>query len=240
MTKPGAGRGVLLYCITGPGNADPAAGPDLAGRSGDPVVVQEAGGVALWMEAMERPLEPTPEAILAHQAVVDRAWRTRTACLPVRHGQWFASPVAAVAAVEERLDALLEALELVKGAVEYELRVEFDEPDAEGPDDAGGDVHEGVAPSPGRAYMESLRLRRVRAREADRRRDEALGGLEESVRDLVRARRPASRAQECSVAHLLARSAEARYVERLRSARRAAPDVRVRLKGPWPPWSFGA
>lgn len=237
MTEGGDGRGVLLYCVTGPEGAHPAAGPDLAGVGGGPVVVQEAHGVALWTEAMERPLEPTPEAILAHQAVVDRAWRSSAACLPVRHGQWFASPDATVAAVEGRLDALLEALERVKDAVEYELRVELDEPDAEGPDDAGGEDH-GAARSPGRAYLESLRLRRVRAREADRRRDDALGGLEDAVQDLVRARCPASRG--CGVAHLLARSAEARYVERLRSARRAAPDVRVRLKGPWPPWSFGA
>lgn len=252
MTADGVMSGVVVYCITGPGGASPDAGPELAGLGGRPVVVRESGGVALWTEAMEQPLESTPEAILAHQAVVERAWRTRTACLPLRYGQWFASPDDAIAAVEERLDSLMEALERVRDAVEYELRVEFREPEdppsapAEkgpipgGTDGAGGQVQARTARSRGRAYMEMLRLRQARAREADRLREEVLGALEEVVQDLVMDRRPASHPDGCSVAHLLARSAEERYVERLRTVQRPNPDMHVRLKGPWPPWSFGA
>lgn len=244
--------GVLVYCITSPDDANPAAGPDLAGVGGGPVVVRVAGGVALWTEAMEQPMEPTPEAILAHQAVVDRAWRTTTACLPLRYGQWFASPGDAVAAVEGRLDSLVEALDRVRDAVEYELRVEFREPEdprsapaANGPvpggdDAAGGTAQAQTARSRGRAYMETLRRRQAHARETERRGEEVLGALEEAVRDLVRDRRPASHAEGCSVAHLLARSEEERYVGRLRGTGVAAPGVHVRLKGPWPPWSFGA
>jgi hypothetical protein len=88
--------------------------------------------------------EVTPEALWRHEEVVEALMEDRD-LLPVRYGTHLPNEAGVVSAVAERHDALLAALDRVRGAVEASLRVAA-APGADPPPEAAERVHEQLAP----------------------------------------------------------------------------------------------
>jgi hypothetical protein len=163
---------------------------------------------------------PSPRTLRAHDRVVRRLGRTFEGVLPVRYG----SVASDRAALRERVLAIAapveRALERVRAAVQFTLRV-------------SGKAAKPVAPrgGPGTRFM-AERIARYRIPE--------IASLTERARPYLRAVKEERTATERSFAtayHLVPRSEIRRY----RAAIRAAlPDlgVRVSLTGPWPPYAF--
>ena len=95
-------------------------GPPLPGRVDGLRVVPAHRLAAICGDAEER--EVSPNALWHHEEVVEALMEQRD-LLPVRYGTRLPDEAHVVAAVAERHDALLAALDRVRGATELSLRV---------------------------------------------------------------------------------------------------------------------
>jgi hypothetical protein len=142
--------------------------------------------------------------------------------------------------VAESREALAAALDHVAGGVEFGVRIVEPAP-TDGPlaASAAADAAE-PRPLGGRAYLRALAEVHGQRRERLRRRDRVLGALREEVGGLAREERVHDIAAPglVSVAHLVARSDEARYHQVVRHFSRRRPELGIHVTGPWPPYSF--
>ena len=223
--------GVYLYAILPAGLVPPAGLTGVGNRAVDSLDTDE---LTLWVSAMERAPAASIDGIRSHNRVVEEAMRAATP-VPVRFGQWVESPAALLRSIAEKTDAYRAALEKVRDAVEFGVRV-IDPERAQG--DAAGTTRDRTS---GTAYLQSLaRSQLDRARLAPRARAVA-DSLTAALGDLVRAHReeplPSSHGL-FSAAHLVARHEISRYRTALDSFRARTEDLHFLVSGPWPPYSF--
>jgi hypothetical protein len=217
------------YCVRRAG--EPGPEPGLAGVGGAAVRLLEAPHLGLWLsESAGEGAEM--ERLREHDAVVRTALGSATP-LPLRFGTLLRDEDAARELLEERRDEFLGALERVAGRVEMGIRVLWERPGVEAP--APKEVHSGTE------FLERKR-RELRAEEGRRREAEELLG--EIDRQLAPLALPTARSVLAlpdvagTLAHLVQRSEVPRYLQDVEGARASLPHVRLRLSGPWAPYSF--
>lgn len=196
----------------------------------------EEGAIGAWFS--EAPSgSPSPEvvALRAHDSVVRTALRSATP-LPVRFGTVYASEAALRASLRERESELRAALEKVNGRVEMGLRVEWKASEP-APSSTGA---EGPVAS-GRGYLERRRAEiEVQAALLERA-SAVLDAVEARVASegipAVRTVLPAPGVAGL-VAHLVHRHGVGEYRRRVEEVQAELTDVRLRVTGPWAPYSF--
>lgn len=218
--------GLYLYCVGARDHPDPG---ELEGIDGAPVRALETAGLRVWVSPMESAPPASLDRVRSHNAVVEAAAAERTP-LPMRFGQWFASESELDAAMAERARRLERALERVRGALEFGVRVLDPDRTDPGPPDR----------SSGTAYLEGL-ARQVEVAERSRRRGaEVAAELRSFLGPLVRDQsvQAGGSGALVTIAHLVARHDTGTYGTKVRTFSTRRPDVRLVLSGPWPPYGF--
>jgi hypothetical protein len=237
--------GVHAYCIVPPGHAPP---PGLRGLDDEGVAGADVGGLLVWYSAAARRPRPDLERVRTHDRVVRAAMQAATP-LPFRFGQWFEDVGRLEASVGTGLRDHLKALAEVAGALEFGVRLEAGpelgtegaRADARVP--GGGSSSGEAAPSggPGAAYLRRLARRDSARAEHRRRGGEVFARLHACLQGRVRRvlvdDLPA-RGSWASAAHLVPRSGIATYRAEVERFARERSEIRIRLTGPWPPYSF--
>jgi hypothetical protein len=216
--------------------AQPVRGLDDA-----PVAVIETDTLDLWVsEVPGPPPEATVRHAIAHDRVIRAAMTIQTP-LPLRFGQIVEGEATLRSLLAAREEALLRALDRVRGTVEMTIRVLLEEVAPERPEmtpDVPCD-----APGPGRLHLERLRLL-TRGEQARRERAEFLQEqIGNAVALLVRAEvrtplSPFARTRSLTIAHLVAREHVEDYRAALHALRAETPAAQLMISGPWAPYSF--
>ena len=221
--------GVLLLCIL-PEGSQP--GTEIARVAAQPVEGLNLPPLSLWFRVGPLPGAPSLEDVRAHHRIVEAAWTANAAVLPVRFGQWFATTDALAEAVRPRVDAYRSALERVRGAGEFSIRVL--DPAARAPEPGG-------AAASGTEYLRAA-AERARHRSAlDERGREVAGELRAALGSLVKDERVAPLPSPhglVEVTHLVARADEDAYGRAADAAAAARQELRYFRTGPWPAWTF--
>jgi hypothetical protein len=223
--------GVLLLCIL---SEEHVPGMDIA-APGQPIASIHLAPLTLWIRHAAQAPAPTLEDVRAHHRVVTAAWERCPAVLPVRYGQWFGSEEELRAAVGPKVDAYERALERVRGAAEFSIRVL--DPALE------ADPQERPASGSGTDYLRAAAARARRRSEADARGRAVAAELGSALGALVREERldPADTPHGLvGVAHLVARADERAYEQVADRFAAERPGLRFLRTGPWPAWSFTA
>lgn len=195
-----------------------ARGPLTLVRTGKAYVVVEQGSAR----------EPTRAAIVAYDRVVRRLVRLSPAVLPLRFGSVVQDRTALQALVAPLAEPIERALECVRDAVQFTLRVSGSRPvkavRAATPDRRAG---------PGTRWLAD-RIARHQVPEID--------SVAEATRPFVRAVRSERVDQPPRIAtvyHLVARENVQRWRNALRRSLATVPrGVQVTMTGPWPAWAF--
>ena len=227
--------GLVLLCIL-PEDAAVSAekGMEFAALPAAPVEALPLPPLTLWIRPAAHAPAATLEDVRAHHEIVAGAWSAFPAVLPVRLGQWFATPAALAAAVEPRVDAYLAALDRVRDAGEFSIRIVEPGRVEPGPAEAGGS---------GTAYLKAAAERARRRAEDEKRGRRVAGQLAERLSGLLKGERvdPLPTAHGlATVAHLVARAREEEYRAAVDAFAAERPDLRLLRTGPWPAWSFTA
>ena len=176
----------------------------------------------------------TRDSAIVHDTVVRSIFK-QTTLLPFRFGS-VVSEQQLRHYVATYKPALKKNLAHVRGCVQMDLKIiwQFAKPDA-GPlpeEDRG----------PGTAFLEKKRRellgdeRRVAEKtELSKLLHKELGGL---IRDEQIELRPSRTAVLAPVFHLIERANTGKYQEKVQEIRNNRPELRIRLSGPWPPYSF--
>ncbi len=228
--------GLYLYCLL-PGGRTPPAG--LVGLEDAVVHSRRAGGLFCWVSPLARVPAATVEHIRRHNAVVSAALAAGVTPLPVRYGQLLADEAALEARLAEHEAEHGRALERVRDAVEFGVRVL--DPAAEPAPAADGSI--GETDGSGTAYLRAVAARLGAERGHESRGREIAGRMRTILGPLVRAERVdplRSRHGIVSVAHLVERTGADAYRGRIEALGRECPELRFFVSGPWPPYSFAA
>lgn len=219
--------GLYLYCIGD--RSLPGPPGDLRGVQGAAVRAADVSGFRVWLSDLDRAPPASLDRVRDHNAVVEASTGTVTP-LPMRYGQFFADPSALEGALADRRSRLEHALEQVRDALEFGVRVIDPEQTSEVKPDR----------SSGTAYLEALAQRERRAEAASRRGDAVATELEEWLGDLVRASRVRTGGRESlvAVAHLVGRHDTGTYTRRIEAFVPRHTDLRLVTTGPWPPYGF--
>jgi hypothetical protein len=223
-------EGVYLYCIT---HAGCAPQPDLTGIGGAPVTALETGGLAAWVEPLERAPAATLESIRRHHEVIAAALPGGGPVVPVRFGQWLGNEETLAARLAERATEYRALLEEFRGAIEMGVRVVV----LGEPEEAPGTPDRGTG---GREYMQALAREQSRRRKWSALGEEIAAELRDAAGDIVlRDRTDLLSAPELvSAAHLVRAAELPAYEEALNQVRRRHPELQFLSSGPWPPYSF--
>jgi hypothetical protein len=217
---------LYLYAVL----AEAPSGPPLRGLAGEPLrFVACEGVVAAVGELPEAPpLEAS--ALAGHDAAVRRLASATPGLLPARFGTVAEDEGGLREGLRERVPALRDALEAVRGCEQMTLR--FSSKD-------GAPAPEASAPGPeagpGRRYLEARR-----EAVGDARRLPEVARVLDALAPLVRGERLERHQRPPLVAsayHLVPRE----RVEEYRAALAAVaetPALRVTVSGPWPPYAF--
>lgn len=223
-------EGRYLYCVL-PSDRPPPA--DVAGLEGRPVRRLEAEELALWASELAGRPSPSVERIRRHNEVVEAAMSEAATPLPMRFGQWFPDREALLSEAAGRAESWARALEEVRGAVEFAVRVLDPTREVVEPPPANAES--------GRAYMEGLARRRSEERSSEKRARRLVDELEAHLGPAARRQRwellPADEGL-VSVAHLVNRERTGAYRDRMSTFADDRGELRFRVSGPWPPYSF--
>ena len=218
---------LLVHAIGPAEEAQAGALPAARVRPDWPVQAVGACGLVAWASLADDPAPLGRDALVAHHRLAEQALAAGL-CLPVRFPTWVADEQALRELLARLRDALLAALEHVRGRVELAVTVTWTTPEA-----ASQPVS---ASSPGTRYLHE---RRKHYAQADQRRAEAerLANLLEADERVVEARHTVCPSPEIGLSSaLLAANTDALAVaERLRGL---GESVRILVNGPWPPYSF--
>jgi hypothetical protein len=171
--------------------------------------------------------EPAPDALWAHERVVERLMADRTV-LPMRFGSKLGDEGALRQLLAERQGPLVAALARVSGRVELGIRVL--EP---APDRNGAAVSTAASPT-GRDYL----LAKLRDGQRASRVSSALHEPLTALAAEARVQAPRSAEEILHGAYLVDRHVVPRFrstVERLQATH---PELAILCTGPWPPYSF--
>lgn len=216
---------LYLYALADQG----PAGQLGEGITGEPLRLLSQGGVtAVAGELSDRP-RPVRELLQAQDAVVRRLAERFEALLPARFGEVFAAESALAGQIAARARELNEALDLVRGCVQMNLRV-FGDPEP------AAETQPGLAAGPGTLFLENRRRHHQRARSLPE-----ISPLADVLRPLLRAERLERQAAGRLLGtayHLILRAQTAAYLDALEGARQRLGERRVAASGPWPPYAF--
>jgi hypothetical protein len=166
--------------------------------------------------------DPAPDALWAHERVVERLMADRTV-LPMRFGSTVAGDDAVRRLLLERGSSFLAMLDRLRGRVELGIRV------------LQVSVEQPVAvavgpPATGRDYLLAKMQNGRRA-----------SGLDDPLSRLAVATRqqpPRSADEVLRGAYLVERPGVARFRTAVERLQRAHPELAILCTGPWPPYSF--
>ena len=175
------------------------------------------------------------ESAMAHAAVV-RSLLDQTTSLPFRFG---------TVLTEEQLrhyvttykSALKKNLAHVRGCVEMDLKIILQraKPDADQPP-------EKEKQGPGTAFLEEKRRELLGDERHSAQKKEVSNLLREPLGVLIRdekiALRPSKTTVLAAVFHLVDRENIQKYQKNVQEIRNNRPDLKIRMSGPWPPYSF--
>lgn len=228
--------GRYLYCLLSDDVVPPRG---LRGVGDAPVELRRQGGLACWVSPLDRVPDPTVEEIRHHNAVVATVLAAGHTPLPVRYGQWLADDSFLAERLHAGASDFLRALERVRDAVEFGVRVLDPEPAALAP----AEVPSPEGPGAGTAYLRALAARLESERRIDLRGREIAESLRATLGSIVRAERiDALHSQHgiVSIAHLVERSGAEAYRGCIDAFGHDHNDLRFFVSGPWPPYSFAA
>jgi hypothetical protein len=227
---------LLLHGISRP--ELPALDQPLVGLRRQPLARIEAASLAAYGTCWSAD-EPTlgRADLLAHHELLQKLHGPHQACLPARFPSWFRSEDEVRQLLQVRADQLSVALDKITGHVELAVTALWTTHRAEEPSRVEG------ALSPGRKYLLE-RQRRYRVSDARRSQARALAsaierGVGEALVDVQHAVCPRE-GVALSSALLVAISAADKVAAHLREVPPTAPDVRILVGGPWPPYTFAA
>ena len=264
--RPAAGSGqaaTYAYCVVRSARApDLRTAPRGLPGTGKPRAIP--AGAGLWLVVADAPLSRYGESALAtlvrdldavsrcavaHSAVIAHCAR-RDPALPLRLLTLFSSEALALAEVRRRRRSLERRLAHVAGRAEWGVQARFDAERGQRARRAGVAARPAAsAEGPGRQFLERRRRQRHEARELAA---DARAAVPSLYRALARYADDARQRPLVSVdgrpallldaAFLVARTRAGafRHAVRAHTARAAERGLRVRLTGPWPPYSFVA
>jgi hypothetical protein len=210
---------LYLYALT----EHPTVLPATSGVGESPLTVERLDGIEAVVGVVgDEKIEATEDAILTHARVVDELVTLNSAVLPARFGRGFADRDALSRAVAERSNALLSALDRVRGCAEFGLRVFSN---AEGVPAAEGS---------GRDYM----LARLEERRSTERLSEEIHAPLAAMARAATKSVGATPQLLLSASYLVARDDEEGFRSALGELERDHPDLTLASTGPWPPYSF--
>jgi gas vesicle protein GvpL/GvpF len=177
------------------------------------------------------PAEPAPDALWAHERVVERLMADR-AVLPMRFGTTMPDTETLTATIVRRHAELLQRLDAVRGRVELGVRAIVSDG---APDSAPPAVQPDARPRNGRDYL-------MGKLQEERRIDHAATALHEPLARLAvdSRRQPGAPGEVLRAAYLVDRADVGRFLARVEGLQRAQSTTSVLCTGPWPPYSFVA
>jgi hypothetical protein len=197
--------------------------PGSRGLAGAPLeALGEGGLLAVFTRHAQPPCDPAPDALWAHEQVVERLMAERTV-VPLRFGSTVAGEAALRRLLAERRESLTETIARIRGRVELGVRV-LDEAPAAVADE----------PRSGRDYV----LGRL---QDSRRAEHATAALHEPLAVLARdaVRQPLRAADELlRGAYLVDRAGVPRFCTGVQRLQAEHPDMAILCTGPWPAYSF--
>jgi len=175
----------------------------------------------------------TKESAVAHAAVVGSVL-DKTTSLPFRFGT-IISEQQLRHYVTTYKPALEKSFAHVRGCVEMDLKIIRQIAKTE-------QQPEREEQSPGTAFLEKKRREILGDERQSTLKAELSNVLRKELGDLIRdeqiAVRPSKTADLAAVSHLVERANIQRYQEKVQEIRNNRPDLKIRLSGPWPPYSF--
>ena len=175
------------------------------------------------------------ESVMAHAAVV-RSFLDQTTSLPFRFGTVLTEQQLRHYVVTYK-PALKKNLAHVRGCVEMDLKILWQQakPDA--------DQHpENEKQGPGTAFLEEKRRELLGDERHSAQKKEVSNLLREPLGVLIRdekiALRPSKTTVLAAVFHLVDRENIQKYQKNVQEIRNNRPDLKIRMSGPWPPYSF--
>ena len=175
----------------------------------------------------------TKESAIAHAAVVGSVLN-KTTSLPFRFGT-IISEQQLRHYVTTYKPALEKSFAHVRGCVEMDLKIIRQIAKTE-------QQPEREEQSPGTAFLEKKRREILGDERQSTLKAELSNVLRKELGDLIRdeqiAVRPSKTADLAAVSHLVERANIQRYQEKVQEIRNNRPDLKIRLSGPWPPYSF--
>lgn len=223
-------EGRYLYCIVSPDHPPPS---DLSGLEDREVRRIAAGRIVLWASRLEARPSPSLDRIRRHNEVVEAAMGEAGSPVPIRFGEWFPTREELLQEVGEREEAYARSLEAVRGAVELGVRIT----DPARRPEAAPDLNART----GREYMEGLARTHAEARAGEERGRRLGEALASHLGPLARRQRVEHLPAEeglVSVAHLVDREDVERYRRAVAEFADGCGELRFRVSGPWPPYSF--
>jgi hypothetical protein len=213
----------------------------LRGLEGAAVALVPYQALAAATSPLEHgPPRPTPENVWRHEAVVE-ALRQQGTALPVRFGTVLADAAAVAHTLAERYDVLVADLARLGDKVEFSLSVLWDPPRSPEDEQAPGSGSATEARGPGARYLHA-RLAASRREAAVR---ERAGALAQELNRELSVHALESRCTLLPTPRLAVRAAYLvepgripAFQDAFAQLRRAHPDLRLLLTGPWPPYSF--
>jgi hypothetical protein len=208
---------VYVYGIT---DTPPPTVADVAGIDGATLSTLAEGDVAAAFASLgeaEAP-EPTPDALMAHERVVETLMRQR-AVLPTRFGTTLPDEDALANVLRRRAGSFREGLDRVRGCVEIGVRVRWE-----------------AAADPAAGGSDYLAGRRGELREAKR----AVAVVHRPLARLARASSWSTPAAGglLAAAYLVPADDVRRFAAEAQGVQDADPALDVSCTGPWPPYSF--
>ena len=230
-----------LFCVLTPASELGGAMPHGFERR---VRALDAGPLVAWVETIAHgPVATTLENVRVHDAVTDAAMATGVTPVPARFGQHFQSDDACRDALRSRAPRLLADLARVDGLVEMRVIAKL----AVGPPAVGERVPDAVerlshgTEGRGRAYLNSLRRRRIVERNLQALSVAVRQRLTETVGAFVRGEAISLDPVPAAVlntAHLVPRDAVTQYRSALLDATLGPEVERIVVSGPGAPYRF--
>lgn len=213
--------------LSSPGEVQPGRG-----FTGEALRVLAAGEVAAVVGEMSARPAVEAEALRGHDAVVRRLAEEAEAILPARFGTWMRDEAELRDTLRSSEDPLREALTLVRGCVQWTLRL------------SGRRALSGTEEVTSERSAVGAGSQYLRRRLEALRRAQSVPELEpwrSRVESLVRAERVSRQDHPpllATVYHLVPKEQSESYRERLGELEDPASGVRLKPSGPWPPYSF--
>ena len=225
---------VYAYCLVE--DLDTLHAPDVQvrGIEGAAVRLLKIDDVGVLVSDGEPNAFPlTKESAIAHAAVVGSVL-DKTTSLPFRFGT-IISEQQLRHYVTTYKPALEKSFAHVRGCVEMDLKIIWQIAKSDQPP-------EKEEQGPGTAFLEKKRRELLGDERQAALKDELSNLLRKDLGDLIRdeqiALRPSKTADLAAVFHLVERANIQTYQEKVQEIRNNRPDLKIRLSGPWPPYSF--